>query len=270
MQHNYQWLLAILASLILAEHHFVSQVLSAEKEEEEIKQMVASLVSHNKEPPRKRSAQDKYVLPSGFDHEENLRVITVRDAVLRRGVVAFPSLINALDDARYSHTEIDDDNGSVQHWHVREVCFYAMQAQVEVYSHFARPSEEVNLVQPMWLPVPFMSPAFWPPGAKGYMEKWWAPRQSMTLCELQREAVEWAIEYEQGKGFWNEEEKTLVLGWYKPLQARLMSSEKAISVDWQGRFVEEEILKPKDADSERWAELMSEKEKTMKRIFRDK
>lgn len=178
------------AAILLSGGILMPTAISAEDKEQRLRNLVQSLVSSNKEPP-KALPHRKYEFPPGFDEPENKRVIAVIDSLFDEGVAAFPYLIDALDDGRYSYTIVYPRYA--HHWDVREVCYNIIQSQVEVFRQFAR-HLNVELEYPSWLPVPQPRIHHWPEGAKGFMEKWWMPRKSMTLIELQREAVEWAVE----------------------------------------------------------------------------
>jgi len=236
----------------------MANAYSADKERQDIEKLVRSLVSQNKEPPPPQP-HTPYVYPPHFGQEENRRVIAARDALLAKGVEAFPYLIDGLDDSRYSYTAVFPK--WAMHLHVREVCLNIIKKQVEVYRAYTRPIG-FPIDRPRWLPVPpnrLFPVFFWPNGAKEFMQKWWTPRKSMTLCDLQREAVEWAVQYERGRGFIDKGEESLVLDWYKPLQCRLKSSEKGIQVGYDGRFLDEDNLKPKDSDLEQWHQRWGER-----------
>jgi hypothetical protein len=213
-------------------------------------ELIQSLVSQNKEPTPQRP-HTRYEFPADFDEAENDRVIKVRDTLLGRGVDAVPFLIEALDDERYSCTIIFPK--IVHHRHVREVCMRILEAQIQVYGNYVRPYNK-RLERPRWLPAPPVTTHYWPPGAKDFMQKWWIPRQAMTLNELQREAVDWAVQQEESRGFFSEDERSLVLGWYKPLQAELASG-RTLRVSWGGEILFDGDWVPPQPDKEKWWDL---------------
>jgi hypothetical protein len=226
---------------------FIASAFSAENDGREIEDLVRSLVSRNKRPPPARPEM-RYVFPPGFDQQENHRVIAARDALLAKGVAAFPYLIAALDDSRYSYTKSRPNWAT--HFDVQSVCLGIIRVQLEICP-FMRP------VSTLYVPTCLPPAEFGGPSARESMQKWWSKRKHMSLRDLQLEFVEWAISSERQRGFMDKEEEAAVLGWYKPLQTRLKSSEKAIRVGFDGQFLDEEKLKPGDSDLQRWYDRWS-------------
>lgn len=193
-------------------------------EQEQIDKLIAALVSPNKQPSCEESLPPVY--PSDYDHAAQDRVRSARDALLAKGMAAFPGLIRHVHDRRYSDTEQRGKSFWVN-VHVGYVCYHIIALQVEVY-------------QPLvTLPPP---KRIWLPFGQDDLDKWWESHKHVNLREIQLEGAKWALNQQRNAHFRNKEEETAVLGDLKRLVKRLESSDKPIQVDSSGRYVNEPDL----------------------------
>ena len=222
----------------------------AKSDEDASRAMIHQLVSRNAPPISRAPLPQEF--PPEFDQKENERVIAVRDAILAKGLTAFPILIEHLDDTRYSYST---DNVN---WKVWQVCLSLISTQVQVYECADRTQ---NFVPPRYLPysgVKDNDDSL--KRTKRVMKEWWAQRERQSLHDIQAEAVAWAINHERQRGFRDKDEEAIVVGWLNRLMARLNSSSRAIRVDYDGEFPDERELQPDRGEwYERWGEMATER-----------
>jgi hypothetical protein len=125
------------------------------------------------------------------------------------GITAFPALVAAIDDKRYSFSRV---YAAWRNLTVGDACFDILESQVD-YDGFGYKSRHGaggrDSVKPQYL---------WNIRTDGKLKEWWAQGKSRSLAELQIESLRWTIAREQAIGFVSEEQRTQVLG---PLLGRL-------------------------------------------------
>lgn len=211
-----------------------------EPSEESTADLIEKLASPNRAPVwpdgDKRSEPEYGV---GFDHDAQKRIMQTRTRLLKQGVAAFPDLIANLYDNRYSYT----DHPSV--WvnsSVGMACYEIVNVQVSIYSEFMRREKEGRRL-PSWFSKYQTSDDF-----RDGMRQWWAKHNGKSLRELQIDAVRWARAYEVRKGFGASKERARVIGGLDRLAERLKSSDKAIEVSIDGKFLGDDAALGQPAD----------------------
>ena len=170
--------------------------------------------------------EKKAIYPANYDDAAEERVMAARDAILERGVAAFPDLIRHIDDERYSYTT----RGDPEHISVGKMCHFIMSAQVEVYHGFT--SFGPGRVGPTFVPR-----------SKREAEEWWKQRRDKTLRDLQLEAVSLALDAARKKSEAPPAMKESQIAGLERLLKRLESSNDPIRVNSKGSFVSDKELR---------------------------
>jgi hypothetical protein len=197
--------------------------------ENEIKDLITILASPNDEPVCDESTDDSPVYPAKYDHAAQERVVAARDALLAKGLEAFPELIGHVDDRRYSYNEQREKTFCIN-LDVGYVCYRLIAVQVQAYQ---------PLVKPKLPPSPIR---FWVPRDKQKLRKWWQLHKHQSLREIQLDAAKWAYAYQSKADFRDDDEKAAALGVLQALITRLETSEKAIRFDFKGKYLNEPDL----------------------------
>lgn len=138
------------------------------------------------------------------------RVHRAKERLKEFGVVAFPQLIAARDDPRFSYS------ASYAAWvnhSVGEACYFIIESQVDFYGYGYKArkgsdGQPHSKLRFMWTNY----------HEKKQLETWLAERKGKSLAELQIEALEWTIAQEQTAGFSDKEQEDSILD---PLMKRL-------------------------------------------------
>jgi hypothetical protein len=198
-----------------------------------VQQLIERLASPNSRPtwPPGTDNRGKPAYPADYDHAAQETVVRAWDALLERGVDAFPDLIGSLEDKRYSCTVRQN------HWYnlsVRGVCYRILECKVNVCGRFMRREDQGRRV-PSWI----IADQGEEEDTSEAVKRWWAKHKQMTLRELQLEDVKWAIEYERRKGFEDKGEEDKIMSGLERLRSWLASSKEPIRVDRDGHFIGE-------------------------------
>ncbi|MBB6430953.1 hypothetical protein [Algisphaera agarilytica] len=140
------------------------------------------------------------------------RIWNAKDQLKSLGLNAFPALVNAIDDERYSYSGV---YAAWRNHSVGDACFFIIQSQVEYYGYGykSRQAPSTGSTAPS-----FTKPSYLYAMRNHGLEAWWEERKYLSLQELQIEALEWTIEQEVSAGFTNPEQKKIIL---EPLENRL-------------------------------------------------
>lgn len=147
------------------------------------KRTVESPVNHNSPPTIIRGGNARAVFPEDYDWCEQRRVSEVIESLMEHAEEAWPELVNALSDDRYSVTFNIHDSPS--NWRIGHVCaeiIYDYLAQ-GYFSHSVPDTVDGR----RWRAI-MMRPA-----ARDDLTKWCQERKNKRLYELQIETCEWAI-----------------------------------------------------------------------------
>jgi hypothetical protein len=168
--------------------------------------LAAALASPNA-PPTVNGQHIEY--PDGYDAKAQERVRAAEQELKRRGVGAFPCLIEHLDDAHYSYSEY---YGQWRNNSVGEICYYIIEDQVEPdgCDYTKREAAGGKTVEKPWY--------IYTTHLNGHLRNWWKERSGRTLRELQIEALQWEIEQERKLGFKDKPQEETILG---PMLKRL-------------------------------------------------
>jgi len=197
---------------------------------DDVEQLIAALVSPNKEPECEESTDDLPRYPIDYDHAGQERVIKARDTLLSRGKNAFPKVMKHIEDTRYSFNEEIEPHFCIN-FDVGHVCYRIFLVQLEVYDPL------------MIYQNPTDPNRFWVPREPRNLEKWWKERENLSLREIQLEGAKWAYARQKQTNFLKEKTAAKVLGDLQRLIERLESSDKPIQVDFKGNFLNEPELK---------------------------
>lgn len=141
--------------------------------------------------------------------EDAARVRAARERLEQLGTAAFPALIEAQDDERYSYSQVV---AAWNNWSVGAACYLILKRQIETYRYGYKSRslpDGGSLKKPSYLAQVA--------GTVG-LDAWWEQRKDRNLRELQTEAVQWTIEREKAAGFVDVQQQQEIL---VPLQARL-------------------------------------------------
>jgi hypothetical protein len=178
---------------------------------QKIKKLIDQLVSPNL-PPDVKSEEPDAVYPKGYDREAQRPIDKAIEMLRAEGLVAFPVLIERLEDRRYCCTV--SYAAHVNH-SVGEVCFQIMERQIDLagirYKVRFGADGKTYYTSPCYLVTQYGGQ--WPPD-KAAFEKWWKARSQLSLRSLQIEGLEWTIKEEKKRGFANAKEEESYL---KPL-----------------------------------------------------
>jgi hypothetical protein len=125
------------------------------------------------------------------------------------GIKAFPELVAASDDKRYSFSQV------VAAWNnlsVGDACFEIMESQVDFWGSGYKSrigADGHYAAKPLYL---------WKIRQDGALRQWWAQHRAASLRDLQLESLHWTIRQEQSIGFVDEHQRQKILS---PLYARL-------------------------------------------------
>ncbi|MDB5292772.1 MAG: hypothetical protein JWL69_4013 [Phycisphaerales bacterium] len=125
------------------------------------------------------------------------------------GIAAFPDLIAASEDKRYSFSMTTAAWGNHS---VGDACFMIIESQVESYPYGYKSREGTNgrqAIQPEYLE--------YARSGEG-LKSWWERHKARSLPELQEEVLRWRIDQEKSIGFVDQAQRREIL---EPLESRL-------------------------------------------------
>lgn len=141
--------------------------------------------------------------------EDAKRVRAAYESLQAMGMAAFPALISACNDERYSFSGV---YAAWRNHTVGDACRMIIEGQVDFYGYGYKSRDcptGGHLVKPSY---------FWNKDGAGDLRKWWTERQGRSLHELQIETLQWTIQKEENAGFIDEQQKAIIL---TPLLTRL-------------------------------------------------
>lgn len=145
--------------------------------------MVEALVNHNPPPQIVDDGDARAVFPENYNWNEQGRVPKVIESLMEHAEEAWPELVNALNDKRYSVTFRIHDCPS--NWSVGNVCAEIISDYLAqgYYFHDVHDAAEGR----RW-DIIMMNPV-----ARKDLKMWCQERKDKKLYELQIETCEWAI-----------------------------------------------------------------------------
>lgn len=201
------------------------------EEGQEISRLIETLASPNSEPywPEGTDNCDPPHYPLQYDHEAQKRIFKAREELYSKGFTAVPLLVKHANDRRYSCTV---NRGKWTNRDIGGVCRELVSNYVEVYQPFWHETLPTNI---SWFcDTPY----------RNNLGVRWQAHKNLCQREIQLKAVEWALKKQDGRVFVNEEHKRVVLDDLSRLRERIMTSDKPLRRDLDGRFLDEPILKP--------------------------
>jgi len=150
--------------------------------ENEIKELIAQLVSPNPEP---KLRGDGWREPKGYDRDKQQKVIAAYEKLRKIGPKAFPFLIERFEDKRYCLTASDSGVASMN-VSVGHACRAIIDDQVQPYGFWPRQSGDPR-------GKPLRPSKHWELISRKEARKWWEKNKEKTLYQLQLENLDWVI-----------------------------------------------------------------------------
>lgn len=147
------------------------------------KNMVEALVNHNAPPMIVNDGDGRAVFAENYDWSEQDRIPKLIATLMDRAEEAWPELVHALDDKRYSVTFRIHDYPS--NWSVGNVCKEIISDYLARGYYFHSVADDADGRQ--W-DVAMMNPV-----PRKDLTKWCQARKDKKLYELQIETCQWAI-----------------------------------------------------------------------------
>jgi hypothetical protein len=176
-------------------------------------ELIAKLVSKNKEPPKVNFGKSDPQEPAGYSRTAQDEIYPVINELLRRDESCLDELIGAYNDQRYSITE-DYYGDGLMHCHVGQVCYTIFLRKLEPKLIVSRNPD---------LPTYFRTVVDHDQEA---MQKWLKDRQGNSLADLQIETCTWFLKQQQPENVSDESWKRVTEGVQSQL-AELKSTGKA-------------------------------------------
>lgn len=185
-------------------------------------ELVELLASKN--PPPQMEAVVRATLanyPKGYDHEKQRVVLAAANELRKRGVKAFPDLVRALDDQRYSCLKVGDTEKSRHLLTVGEMSWFIIATQVDACDHAG-----IEYGDPQFPSVPFER-------EKGDVKKWFNSRKDWTLGQFQKQSVQ--LKQKEREEFRDDPETKQILEQLEKMSQQL--SQKRSYFELTGGFI---------------------------------
>jgi hypothetical protein len=170
-------------------------------------ELVAQLVSPNKEPVTANEDEGSVKFPKEYDRAAQRRIDRARMALQDEIEDALPYLIDALEDERYCMTINWGEGSKYYNYSVGEICKDLIASRLEIYR------EKMQFSLPRWHEYDY-------PVSKA----WWKKRKNRSLVELQVEAIDWAIKRRKAEA--EKERREEELAALRKLRERIAKSGK--------------------------------------------
>jgi hypothetical protein len=180
----------------------------------ETRKLIGQLASHFP-PEHENGSHGSKLIGIGSSDEQSprsqdaMRVEAARQSLTALGIAAFPDLVAASDDDRYSYSQV---NAALWNYSVGDACFGILESQVDFYGcgYKSRDGAEGrSAVKPSYLRHARHN---------GGLAAWWASHQGRAITELQIESLRWTISQEESIGFVDAKQRREII---EPLETRL-------------------------------------------------
>jgi hypothetical protein len=189
-----------------------------------IESLIAQLRSPNKDPNPK--LDNRLGIPKEYDFQAEKRVLAAQQKLIEVGKVAFPNLIEHINDKAFSHSMIGTTAVLVLGRSVGQACFDIIEKQVDIAGMTYKSRQGAD---GQWHTYRGYFSQFSSKGehySQDGLRRWWRSHRHQSVKEMQMDAMRWAIDREKRIGFPGPRDEEHYL---RPLQSKLRELTQASS-----------------------------------------